>query len=86
MVEVKICVGSSCHLKGAPEVVEKFKSLIKEKELEDTINLKASFCQNNCTTGVNITIDGTKISNVSGNDVEKLIDQKISGEIVNENT
>ena len=39
MIEVKICVGSSCHLKGAPQVVEEFKRLISEKELKDLMKL-----------------------------------------------
>ncbi len=86
MIEVKICVGSSCHLKGAPQVVEEFKRLISEKELKDKVKLKASFCQNNCTQGVNITIGKEKIDNVGPEDVEKIVNKKILGEIVNEST
>jgi len=86
MIEVKICVGSSCHLKGAPAVVEEFKRIIEEKNLKDKINLKASFCQNNCTQGVNITIGKEKIDNVGPEDVEKIVNKKILGEIVNEST
>ena len=86
MLEVKICVGSSCHLKGAPEVVEEFKRLITEKELEDKVDLKASFCQNKCTQGVNITIGSQKVANVAPEDVEGIINKKILGEIVNEST
>ena len=86
MVEVKICVGSSCHLKGAPGVVEEFKRLISEKGLKDQVKLKASFCQNNCTQGVNITIDSEKVSNVGPEDVEEIINKKILGEIVNGST
>ncbi len=86
MIEVKICVGSSCHLKGAPAVVEEFKRIIEEKNLKDKINLKASFCQNNCTQGVNITVDNEKIADVDAEDVENIINKKILGEIVNEST
>ena len=86
MIEVKICVGSSCHLKGAPDVVEEFKRIIDEKKLEDKIKLKASFCQNNCTDGVNITVDEKKISNVSESDVEEIVNKYILEEFVNENT
>lgn len=86
MIEVKICVGSSCHLKGAPEVVEEFKRIINEKELKDKIKLKASFCQNNCTEGVNITVGKKKISNVSGSEVEEIVNKYILEEFVNENT
>ena len=86
MIEVKICVGSSCHLKGAPDVVEEFKRIIQAKELEDKVKLKASFCQNNCTDGVNISVADNKISNVSGSDVENIVNKYILEEFVNENT
>lgn len=86
MTEVKICVGSSCHLKGAPAVVEEFKRIMEEKDLKDKINLKASFCQNNCTQGVNITVGDEKIADVDAEDVEDIVNKKILGEIVNEST
>jgi len=63
--EVSICVGSSCHLKGAHDVVEIFQKLLKKHDLEADIHLKASFCQGRCTDGVVITIDGEFITGVN---------------------
>ena len=34
---IQICVGSSCHLKGSPEIVELFQKAVAEKHLEDEI-------------------------------------------------
>lgn len=65
MKEVSICVGSSCHLKGAHEVVEIFKKLQKENELQDKIHLKASFCQGHCTDGVVVTVNDELIKGVN---------------------
>lgn len=31
MVIVQICVGSSCHLKGAPEIVALFEKVLRSK-------------------------------------------------------
>ncbi len=58
---VEICIGSSCHIKGAYEVIEKFKAFIEEKKLEEKINLKACFCMGECGKGVSVRIDGEKI-------------------------
>ena len=44
MKTLRICIGSACHLKGSYEVIEIFQQLIKEKELNDFIELKAAFC------------------------------------------
>lgn len=37
MVIVQICVGSSCHLKGAPEIVALFEKSVKEQKLDDEV-------------------------------------------------
>lgn len=55
---IQICVGSSCHLKGSPEIVELFQNAIKEKGLENDITLAASFCIGKCgREGVTVQID-----------------------------
>ncbi|RAK07111.1 NADH dehydrogenase subunit E [Halanaerobium saccharolyticum] len=64
MNEVIICVGSSCHLKGSERVIEIFKEEIKKNNLND-IKISGSFCQGNCTEGVNIEINKQKIAAVN---------------------
>lgn len=64
-MEIVICVGSSCHMKGSYRVVEVFKSMIKEHSLENKLTLKASFCMKNCTKGISVSLDGQLIDNVN---------------------
>lgn len=55
---VSICVGSSCHLKGTPELIELLEKLIKEHQLEKDITLTGSFCIGKCNReGVTIKVD-----------------------------
>lgn len=55
---VKICVGSSCHLKGSPEIVELLHNAVEEHHLESDITLVGSFCIGKCnTTGVTVQVD-----------------------------
>ena len=49
---VKVCVGSSCHLRGSYDVIEEFKRLVKKYRVEDEVNLQATFCVGNCMNGV----------------------------------
>lgn len=49
---VKVCVGSSCHLKGSYDVIESMKQVLKKYEVEDMIDLQASFCLGYCAEGV----------------------------------
>ena len=58
MIFVEVCVGSSCHLKGAPEIVEQLQRRIADEKLEDDIILSGSFCTGRCNrVGVTITVD-----------------------------
>lgn len=55
---VQICVGSSCHLKGSPKIVELFQQAITKHSLEDEITLAGSFCVGVCNrAGVTVRID-----------------------------
>ena len=67
MVNVYICVGSSCHLKGSYQIIQAFEDLIKKNRLENQVELNASFCLGRCTKGVSVKvgedfIDGVNIS------------------------
>lgn len=55
---VKICVGSSCHIKGAPEIVGLLKKLIIEHQLEEEVMLVGSFCIGKCNRiGVTLQVE-----------------------------
>ena len=49
---VKICIGSSCHLKGSYDVVEGMKEMLRKYDVEELIELQASFCFGQCADGV----------------------------------
>ncbi|MBR5202439.1 MAG: (2Fe-2S) ferredoxin domain-containing protein [Clostridia bacterium] len=55
---IQICVGSSCHLKGSPEIVELFQKAIEQNHLEDEITLAGSLCIGKCNrVGVTVQVD-----------------------------
>jgi len=68
MVMVTVCVGSSCHLKGAREIIMRFNELLREHGLEDKVELKGSFCMERCGDGMNWQIDEEHISSRSVED------------------
>ena len=48
MVIIQVCVGSSCHLRGAPQVVELFQKKVADQNLEGEVVLMGSFCAGKC--------------------------------------
>lgn len=57
-MNILICVGSSCHLKGSERIVELFQNSIEKYHLKDDITLGGSFCAGKCNReGVTISVD-----------------------------
>ncbi|WP_425350712.1 (2Fe-2S) ferredoxin domain-containing protein [Proteiniclasticum aestuarii] len=71
-MEVEICVGSSCHLKGSYEVVKVLEHYIEENDLKEDIRLRGSFCLGHCTEGVSVRMDGKVLSLSPENAVDVL--------------
>ncbi len=57
-MKISVCIGSSCHLKGSRQVVEKLQQLIRENGLGDKVELSGNFCLGRCQEGVCVTVDG----------------------------
>lgn len=67
MVEVKVCVGSSCHVRGGAMTLKALKSLIESHGLTDEVNLSADLCLDNCLRAPNVVVDGTVHGGVTPN-------------------
>ena len=56
-MKVTVCIGSSCHIKGSRQVVEKLQSFIEENNLGSKVELGGTFCLGNCQQGVCVMVD-----------------------------
>ncbi len=77
-MDVVICIGSSCHLRGSRDVIQILEKLVANHNLKDKVELKGSFCMGECTSGVCVKIDG-QIYHVTPADTEELFKTKILG-------
>ena len=63
---IQVCVGSSCHIKGSPEIIELLTKAVKDSGLEDEITLAGSFCIGKCNReGVTIQVDDTVFTGIT---------------------
>ena len=56
-MKITVCVGSSCHLKGSHQVVERLQELITKNNLKDQVELLGTFCIGKCQLCVCVTVD-----------------------------
>lgn len=74
MKAIKVCVGSSCFLRGASEVIDLLKVLI-EKHGQGKVELVGMFCQEKCTEGVTVSVGEKIFSGVSTEDVARIFQE-----------
>lgn len=78
MLFVEVCIGSSCHLKGSHDVVEKMQAAIEEYKLEDKITLSGSFCIGKCNReGVSVKVGDDIFVGVKPEDFESFFKTNI---------
>lgn len=79
-MEITICIGSSCHLRGSREIIGKLEKLVSENSLQDEVELKGSFCMGQCQKGVCVTVDG-ELHSLSPDDMEEFFNSHVLGAI-----
>jgi NADH:ubiquinone oxidoreductase subunit E len=72
-MDIFVCIGSACHLKGSNEVIHEFQRVIEKHDLQDKITLKGSFCLNKCTKAVSVRVDKNDVIPMDVSSVEPLI-------------
>ncbi len=83
MVIIQVCVGSSCHLKGAPQIVELLQKRIAEEGLEDEIVLTGSFCAGKCNrVGVTITVNDDIYTGITVENFNEFWNDKVKPAVI----
>lgn len=77
MVEVRVCVGSSCHMKGSYQVIKTFQELISKNDLKNDVALKASFCMGHCLEGISVMVDDQPVRNVGFQNAQEVFYKEI---------
>lgn len=85
MLFVQVCVGSSCHLKGSPEIVALLEKAIEENHIDDEVVLSGSFCVGKCNrSGVTIQINDDIHVGITAENFHEFFNKNILGTIKNE--
>jgi len=77
MIQLSVCIGTSCHLNGANNVVRSFQHLIEEYGLHDKISVSSAFCMQACSRkDVSVRINDEKFS-IDAIDARKFFKEKV---------
>ena len=78
VLEIRICFGTSCFLRGAQELYTQLMDYIRKQGLEPKTDFKATFCGERCKRGPVVTINGRTLEHCTLNDAVTVI-QSIVG-------
>lgn len=78
-MDIQVCIGSSCHVKGSYGVMSEFRALVAEKHLEDVVKVQIAFCLGICKDGVTIKIGENIITGVSKDNVQQVFKKYVLG-------
>lgn len=73
-LEVSICFGTSCFLKGSQKVLHDILGFLKQNDLSDRIEVKASFCFERCDSGPMVRVGEEVIEQATLEKVGKAIE------------
>jgi len=77
MLEVKVCLGSSCHIRGGAKTLKAFMALIEAHDLADRVALAADLCLENCLQAPNVVVNGIVFGSVTPDKAEAFFMKEI---------
>jgi NADH:ubiquinone oxidoreductase subunit E len=81
MLMVRVCVGSSCHIRGGARTLKTLKSLIEQHGLADRVDLAADLCLDNCLKAPNVVVDGTTYGGIGPDKAERFFEEFILSKV-----
>ena len=58
-LEVSVCVGTSCYLRGSQKLLEDIMKYVKEQNLHEQVEVRATFCFEACDQGPTVRVGET---------------------------
>jgi len=74
---VEVCVGTCCFQQGAYDTMRKLGKLLRDHELDGDVELRATFCFEQCGQGPNIAVNGEIIDNAVPDRAEEIFRKEI---------
>ncbi len=83
MVQIEVCIGSACYVKGANQVVNDLMGMIDENHWKDKVELKGCFCMKSCEnhSGLGIKINGEALTGITVANAKEILKDRLIQEL-----
>ncbi len=76
MVNIEVCVGTACYLKGSYHIINRLDELTESNNIADKVNVSSIFCLNNCTNCVSVKFNDDLVS-LSMDNIDEFFKTKV---------
>ncbi|MGB4273666.1 MAG: NADH-dependent [FeFe] hydrogenase, group A6 [Bacillota bacterium] len=80
-LDVSICVGTGCYVRGSYDVLQAFTKLSDQCDIEDKVNLKATFCLEHCENGVSIKVGDRIVTGVTPLNAKEIFEKEVLSKV-----
>lgn len=80
-LEISLCMGSSCFARGNNVLLEMLENLIESRGWTDRVVLSGARCENRCSEGPNIRINGQLYQGLDEGALMDLLEKRFDGAI-----
>jgi len=77
-VNVEVCVGTGCHMRGSESILHGLAKYVAEENLKDLVAIKGTFCFEKCGKGPNIRIGDKIYSACTLQSAKEALEQQLS--------
>ncbi|MBF0387442.1 MAG: iron hydrogenase small subunit [Candidatus Omnitrophica bacterium] len=77
-LEIRVCVGTSCYLKGSQDILHHLAQYVLVKGLSDQVQVKATFCFEKCDKGPTIKVGDKVIGHCDVNKALAAVEQAVA--------
>jgi NADH:ubiquinone oxidoreductase subunit E len=77
---ISVCVGSSCHIKGSKQIIDRLRQLTSEYGLTEKIEIIGVLCMDNCMDGACVKV-GERIYKLTQDTAEEFFKQVVLPDI-----
>ena len=90
-IEIKVCIGTNCFVKGSQDILKKVMSYVSEHDLEkevefgcmdDHVDVNATFCMEKCDKAPNIKVGNISIEKATSDKVIEVLSKQLNQKLV----
>jgi len=77
-MDIMVCIGSCCHIRGSYKIMNSLKEMISANGLEDSFTVKGTFCLGECNSGVTVKIGDIIVTDVTYDNLKNFFNEYIT--------